>query len=57
MLQKKNYTQIGWWFKMGEITWKTKEEIDAELQKLSPIQELEKTQTDLVFSLMMNGVI
>jgi hypothetical protein len=42
---------------MAEIVWKTKEEIDAELQKLSPIQELEKSQADLIYSLMMGGVI
>jgi hypothetical protein len=44
---------------MGEIIWKTQEEIDLELQnpKLSDIEELAKQQTDLVFTLMTNGVI
>jgi hypothetical protein len=44
---------------MGEITWKTQEEIDQELQnpQLSDIEELAKQQTDLVFTLMTAGVI
>lgn len=44
---------------MGEIIWKTQEEIDQELQNptLSDIEELAKQQTDLVFTLMTNGVI
>ena len=42
---------------LSEITWKTKEEIEAELNQPNPIEELEKTQTDLLYSLMMNGVI
>jgi hypothetical protein len=49
----------GWRFKMGEIFWKTQEEIDQELQnpQLNDIEELAKQQTDLVFTLMTNGVI
>jgi hypothetical protein len=44
---------------MGEIIWKTQEEIDLELQNppLSEVEELAKQQTDLVFTLMTNGVI
>lgn len=42
---------------MAEINWKTAEEIEAERTKLSPVQELEQSQTDLVYTLMMNGVI
>lgn len=44
---------------MGEITWKSKEEIEQELQNpaLNDIEELAKQQTDLVFTLMTNGVI
>lgn len=44
---------------MGEINWKTKEEIDQELLNppLNSLEELAKQQTDLVFTLMTNGVI
>lgn len=42
---------------MSEIQWKTKEELDAEKNQPNPLEELQKTQADLVFSLMMNGVI
>jgi hypothetical protein len=42
---------------MAELKWKTKEVLDAERNKPSIIDELQKTQADLVFSLMMNGVI
>lgn len=59
MQQKKNGSLTGWRFNMGEIIWKTQEEIDQELQNptLSDIEELAKQQTDLVFTLMTNGVI
>lgn len=44
---------------MGEISWKTQEQIDQE--KLNPplneVEELAKQQTDLIFTLMTNGVI
>lgn len=43
--------------KMAEIKWKTKEELEAERNQPSPIETLEQSQTDLIFTLMMNGVI
>lgn len=44
---------------MGEIIWKNQTEIDEELSNppLNDIEELAKQQTDLVFTLMTNGVI
>jgi hypothetical protein len=59
MQQRQSVSLNGWRFNMGEIIWKTQEEIDLELQnpKLSDIEELAKQQTDLVFTLMTNGVI
>jgi hypothetical protein len=44
---------------MGEINWKTKEEIEQEILNppLSQVEELAKQQTDLIFTLMTNGVI
>lgn len=44
---------------MGEITWKTKEQIEEELNNppLTQVEEIAKQQTDLLFTLMMNGVI
>lgn len=42
---------------MAEIKWKTKEEIEAERNKPNPVEALEQSQTDLIFTLMMNGVI
>jgi hypothetical protein len=42
---------------MADLTWKTEEELEIERNKLSQIQELEKSQADLIFELMMGGVI
>lgn len=44
---------------MGEINWKTKEQIEEELNnpQLTQVEEIAKQQTDLLFTLMMNGVI
>lgn len=42
---------------MAEVKWKTKEVLEAEKNTPTPLEEISKQQTDLVFTLMMNGVI
>jgi hypothetical protein len=42
---------------MAEIEWKTKEEINNEKSQPSELEIIKKQQADLIFSLMMNGVL
>jgi len=42
---------------MAEINWKTEEVLEAERNKKSQIEELQQSQADLIFELMMGGVI
>jgi hypothetical protein len=42
---------------MADLKWKTEEVLEAERNKPSQLEELEKSQADLVFELMMGGVI
>lgn len=43
---------------MADINWKTKEQIEEETKEQPDrIGVLEQTQSDLIFNLMMNGVL
>lgn len=42
---------------MAELEWKTQEEIEADQNKKTDVQVLSETQSDLIYTLMMNGVI
>lgn len=57
MLQNKKNFQNGAMFNMAEFNWVTQEELEAEAKKKPQITILEETQSDLIFTLMMNGVI
>lgn len=42
---------------MGQFNWKTQEEIQEEQSKKTPTEELAQAQADLIYTLVMNGVI
>jgi hypothetical protein len=42
---------------MAEMEWQTQEELEAERNKKTDFQVLSETQSDLIYTLMMNGVI
>ena len=42
---------------MAKFNWKTQEEIQEEQNKKAPVDELAQAQADLIYTLVMNGVI